>query len=218
MDAITSRFPNVLFESCSGGGGRFDPAILYYMPQTWTSDNTDAVCRLKIQYGTSIVYPPSTICSHVSVSPNEQIGRITPLQTRGYVAMSGNFGYELDLSKLSKAEKEEVRRQVALYKEIRPLIQFGVQHRLLSPFNNNEASWLYVSQDGSEVVVFYFIVLAQPAVPIRILRLRGLDPTAQYRDLESGKIFGGDELLSVGLTVPVENGDFTSQFWHFKRI
>jgi alpha-galactosidase len=218
MDAITSRFPNVLFESCSGGGGRFDPAILYYMPQTWTSDNTDAVCRLKIQYGTSIVYPPSTICSHVSVSPNEQIGRITPLQTRGYVAMSGNFGYELDLSKLSKTEKEEVRRQVALYKEIRPLIQFGAQHRLLSPFNSNEASWLYVSQDGSEVVVFYFIVLAQPAVPIRILRLRGLDPTAQYRDLESGKIFGGDELLSVGLTVPVENGDFTSQFWHFKRI
>lgn len=218
MDAITSRFPDVLFESCSGGGGRFDPAILHYMPQTWASDNTDAVCRLKIQYGTSIIYPPSAICSHVSVSPNEQIGRVTPLQTRGYVAMSGNFGYELDLGRLSETEKAEVRRQVALYKEIRPLIQFGVQHRLVSPFESNETAWIYVAQDGGEAAVFYFKVLAQPAVPIRILRLKGLDPAAQYRDLESGKVFGGDELLYVGLTVPVENGDFTSRFWRFRRV
>lgn len=218
MDAITSRFPDVLFESCSGGGGRFDPAILYYMPQTWTSDNTDAVCRLKIQYGTSIIYPPSTICSHVSVSPNEQVGRITPLQTRGYVAMSGNFGYELDLGKLSKTEKAEVSCQIALYKEIRPLIQFGKQHRLLSPFEGNETAWLYVSQDGSEALAFYFKVLAQPAVPIRILRLKGLDPSEQYRDLGSNKVFGGDELMYIGLTVPIENGDFISTIWHFKQI
>lgn len=217
LDAITTRFPNVLFESCSGGGGRFDPGLLYYMPQTWASDNTDAVCRLKIQYGTSITYPPSSICSHVSVSPNEQVGRMTPLQTRGYVAMSGNFGYELDFGKLTNPEKEEMRRQVALSKEIRPLVQFGVLHRLLNPFQSNEAAWIYVAQDGSEAVVFYFKVLAQPAAPIRILHLRGLDPAAEYRDLESGKTFGGDELLSVGLTVPVKSGDFTSQFWHLKR-
>ncbi|KAF9109849.1 hypothetical protein BGX30_008208, partial [Mortierella sp. GBA39] len=111
MERITSAFPHILFESCSGGGGRFDPGLLYYMPQTWTSDNTDAVSRLRIQYGTSIVYPVSAMGSHISAVPNHQVGRSTPLDMRGYVAMSGNFGYELDLTKFTEEEKEVVKRQ-----------------------------------------------------------------------------------------------------------
>src|SRR5690606_37870084 len=134
LERITSAFPHVLFESCSGGGGRFDPGMLHYMPQTWTSDNTDAVSRLKIQYGTSIVYPISTMGAHVSAVPNHQVGRMTSLETRGNVALSGNFGYELDLTKFTEEEKAAVTEQVKLYKDIRPLVQFGDFYRLASPF------------------------------------------------------------------------------------
>ena len=136
LEEITTRFPDVLFESCSGGGGRFDPGMLYYMPQTWTSDNTDAIERLKIQFGTSMVYPNASIGCHVSAVPNHQVDRITPIETRGVVAMSGNFGYELDITKLPESEKEIIKEQVKLYKEIRETIQFGKCYRLSSPFEN----------------------------------------------------------------------------------
>lgn len=129
--------------------------------------------------------------------------------------MSGNFGYELDLGKLSADEKNEIRQQVALYKELRPIIQFGTHHRLLSPFEGNETAWLFVSQDSSDVVAFYFKILGEPSTPVRILRLRGLDPNAEYQETASGKIYGGDELMYVGLTVPVAFGDFTSHMWRF---
>lgn len=140
LDKLTSRFPAILFENCSSGGGRFDPGMLYYMPQTWASDNTDAVSRLKIQYGTSLLYPPITIGAHVSAVPNHQVGRITSLSLRGHVAMSGNFGYELDLTRLSDAEKKQVHEQVAFYKRIRPLIQFGDFYRVKNPFEENDAA------------------------------------------------------------------------------
>ncbi len=119
LEKITSDFPHVLFESCASGGGRFDPGMLYYMPQTWTSDNTDAVSRLKIQYGASLIYPVSSMGAHVSAVPNHQMQRITPLTFRGHVAMAGNFGYELDLSKFSQEEKQIAKEQIAFYKEIR---------------------------------------------------------------------------------------------------
>ncbi|MCD8501679.1 MAG: alpha-galactosidase, partial [Bacillaceae bacterium] len=134
MGEITERFPHVLFESCSGGGGRFDPGMLYYMPQTWTSDNTDAISRLKIQYGTSFVYPISSMGAHVSAVPNHQVDRMTSMEIRGHVAMAGNFGYELDVTELSIEEQEQVKQQVEMYKEIRPTIQFGKYYRLLDPF------------------------------------------------------------------------------------
>lgn len=162
MESITTSFPNILFESCSGGGGRFDPGILFYMPQTWTSDDTDAVERLKIQYGTSIVYPASTMGCHVSAVPNHQLGRNISLTMRGDVAMSGNFGYELDLTKFSDIEKEEVKLQILKYKELRELIQHGDMYRLLSPFEGNETAWMYVSTDKSEAYISYFRVLAVP--------------------------------------------------------
>ncbi len=218
MEKITSAFPNILFESCSGGGGRFDAGILYYMPQTWTSDNTDAICRLKIQYGTSLVYPPITMGSHLSASPNHQVGRVTPIETRGHVAMSGNFGYELDLTKLTEEEKNIIKSQISLYKEIRQVIQFGDFYRVLSPFECNEAAWNFVSKDKEEMVGMYFKILSEPGAKIRTLKFKGLDENAKYQNLETKEIFGGDELMNVGISIPMEKRDFESMLWRFKRV
>ncbi|GLH65244.1 hypothetical protein PG301_30830 [Parageobacillus sp. G301] len=217
MEEITSRFPHILFESCSGGGGRFDPGMLYYMPQTWTSDNTDAVARLKIQYGTSLVYPISAMGAHVSAVPNHQVHRITSLEMRGHVAMSGNFGYELDLTKLSEEEKAIVKQQVAFYKDIRRLVQFGTFYRILSPFEGNETAWMFVSEDKSEAFVAYFRVLAEANAPLSFLRLKGLDPNKDYEIIGSGEMYGGDELMYAGLNVPRRRGDFISVIWRLKE-
>jgi len=219
MEKITSSFPDVLFESCSGGGGRFDPGILYYMPQTWTSDNTDAISRLKIQYGTSLVYPIVSMGSHVSAVPNHQVDRTTSLDIRGDVAMSGNLGYELDLTKLPASEKEVVKKQVETYKEIRGLVQFGRFYRLLSPFEGNETAWLFTNEDQSEALVFYISVLAEPAAPLKFLKVTGIDPNKQYQLVGTDQVFGGDELMYVGLSIPVElRGDFQSYRWHFREV
>lgn len=223
LERITGEFPHVLFESCSGGGGRFDPGMLYYMPQTWTSDNTDAVCRLGIQYGTSIVYPISSIGAHVSAVPNHQVQRMASLKMRGDVAMSGNFGYELDLTRLSGDEKETVKAQVAFYKSIRSLVQTGDLYRLLSPFEGNETAWMIVSPDKAEAVVGWFRVLAQPNDKPASLRLYGLDPDADYEllgEAEAGErlVYGGDRLMYAGLPLPAQRGDYTSMFIHIRRL
>ncbi|KEO79908.1 alpha-galactosidase [Paenibacillus polymyxa] len=217
MEELTSKFPNVLFESCSSGGGRFDAGMLYYMPQTWTSDNTDAICRLKIQWGTSLVYPPITMGAHVSTVPNHQVGRITPLETRGYVAMAGNLGYELDLTTLTVEEKEVVKKQIALYKEMRSLIQFGNFYRMINPFDENEAAWNFVSEDQTEMAASYFKVLSQPAAAIKTLKFKGLNPDYVYRNVETGELFGGDELMHVGITLARVKQDFLSMFWRFVK-
>ena len=218
METLVSRFPNVLFESCSSGGGRFDAGMLYYMPQTWTSDNTDAICRLKIQYGTSLLYPPITMGAHISTCPNHQVGRITPLETRGHVAMSGNLGYELDLTKLTDEEKLLIKGQISKYKEIRNTIQFGRFHRILSPFEGNETAWNFISKDEKEVVAFYFKTLSEPATSITTLKLKGLDPNRNYINLDTSEIFGGDELIHVGITLPRIKKDFISLMFHFKSL
>ncbi|WKL00403.1 alpha-galactosidase [Paenibacillus amylolyticus] len=149
MERITSAFPNILFESCSGGGGRFDPGMLYYMPQTWTSDNTDAISCLRIQYGTSLVYPVSSD-GITYLSGTESSGQPGSLRLRfgGHVAMSGNFGYELDLTKFTEEENNIVKAQVELYKEIRGTVQYGTFRRLLSPFEGNETAWMFIAPDG----------------------------------------------------------------------
>jgi alpha-galactosidase len=218
LETITQRFPEVLFEGCSGGGGRFDPGMLHYMPQTWTSDNTDAVCRLSIQHGTSLIYPASSMGAHVSAVPNHQVHRSTPLRMRGHVAMLGNLGYELDLTRLPQAELDEIAAQVALYKQIRPLVQFGDFIRLQSPFEGNETSWLVVDADRSQAVVMHAAVLCPPQQPLRRLRLRGLDAHAVYRDLDSGLEFGGDELMNLGLPLPLLRGDYQSWLFRFARV
>lgn len=220
LERLTAAFPHVLFESCSSGGGRFDPGMLYYMPQTWASDNTDAISRLKIQYGTSIVYPVNTIGAHVTESPSHMLNRSASLETRGNVAYCGTFGYELDLTKFTKEEKEIAKEQVAFYKENRRLIQFGDFYRLLSPFEGNEAAWMIVSEDRSEAIVSYFHVLAQPNCGFRSVRLQGLESNADYELLESDEVFGGDELMSVGLRVPFQltRRDFTSKVWRLRKL
>ncbi|MNO19898.1 Alpha-galactosidase [compost metagenome] len=210
IERLTADFPDILFESCSSGGGRFDPGLLYYMPQTWTSDDTDAAERLKIQYGTSLVYPVSAMGAHVSAVPNHQVGRVTPLSFRGDVAMSGNFGYELDLTKFTSEEKELVKAQVANYKEIRSLVQQGNLYRLQSPFEGNETAWMFVSDDQREALVYYFRVMAVPYPPLRRLKLRGLDPDADYSVLDSGEVYGGDRLMQAGLALPDIQRDFVS--------
>ena len=218
LEEITTRFPHVLFESCSGGGGRFDPGMLYYMPQTWTSDNTDAIERLKIQFGTSMVYPNASIGCHVSAVPNHQVDRITPIETRGVVAMSGNFGYELDITKLPECEKEIIKEQVKLYKEIRETIQFGKYYRLSSPFENNDAAWMYISKDCEEIIVSFVRTLAKPNPKFVSLKLVGLDENSDYEILGENLIVGGDELMNIGLNVPELKGDYQAKMWRLKKV
>ncbi|MFC5467940.1 alpha-galactosidase [Cohnella suwonensis] len=218
LETITSTFPNVLFESCSGGGGRFDPGMLYYMPQTWTSDNTDAVSRLRIQYGTSLAYPVSAMGAHVSAVPNHQVHRNTSLKTRGDVAMSGNFGYELDLTQMSEREKKEVAEQVAQYKEVRHLVQFGDFYRLRSPFEGNDAAWMMVSEDKSEAFAVYAKVLAEPNAPLDWLRFKGLEAKAKYRLVGGESVYGGDQLMYAGIVIPELHGDYATCVWRLERI
>ncbi|ABY92392.1 alpha-galactosidase [Thermoanaerobacter sp. X514] len=217
LEEITTRFPDVLFESCAGGGGRFDPGMLYYMPQTWTSDDTDAIERLKIQYGTSIVYPLISMGSHISAVPNHQVHRITPLKIRAHVAMSANFGFELDLTKLSSEEKDEIKKYVEKYKEIRKLVQFGDFYRLLSPFEGNETAWLIVSEDKREFLLYYFRVLGGANEPIKRLRLKGINPDFNYVLEDDGSEYSGDELMYAGKVIPELKGDFQSIMMHFKE-
>lgn len=215
LETITSRYPNILFESCSGGGGRFDPGMLYYMPQTWTSDNTDAIARLKIQHGTSMVYPISSMGAHVSAVPNHQTYRETSLEMRGNVAMAGVFGYELDVTEMSEDEKAIVKQQVAFYQEHRRTFQYGTFYRLESAFDSNHPSWMFVSEE--EVIVCDYSVLSETAPLIRLLKLRGLDTTAVYE--VEGQHYGGDELMHVGLYIePIVKGDFVSKLYVLKKV
>lgn len=218
MERITSAFPDVLFEGCSGGGGRFDAGFAYYMPQIWTSDNTDAVSRLTIQYGTSLVYPISMTTAHVSAIPNHQTGRKTSFETRGNAAMSAVFGYELDLTKMSQEDKDQVKEQVACYKEIRKLIQYGNFYRLKSPVETNQAAWMFVSDDKRDVCVMTFQVLAFAQPCLTKTKLFGLDPELEYENLETHEIFGGDELMELGFYDPIVHQDYTSKMYRFKGI
>lgn len=217
LEKMITEFPDILFESCSGGGGRFDAGMLHYMPQTWTSDNTDAVARLKIQYGTSLAYPLSTMGAHVSAVPNHQTGRITSLETRGDTAFAGIFGYELDLTALSLAEKEAIKLQVAEYKKYRHLLQFGKFTRLVSPFESNDVAWMVTAPDQSEALVFYFRVLAEASYPLFNLKLADLDPKGSYQFNDD--IYYGDELMNIGFYIDPElTGDYVSQRFYLKKL
>lgn len=216
LEEITARFPEILFESCSGGGGRFDPGMLYYMPQTWTSDDSDAVERMFIQYGTSFVYPPCAMGAHVSAVPNHQTGRTTAMQTRGDVALGGNFGFELDLSQLSDADAETVRRLIEREKQVRTLVRTGEFTRLLSPFDHPYAAWQFRARDNSEALVCAYRLMTRPATPHLLLRASGLDESAVYMD-DDGNTCSGAALTRYGLWLHLP-GDFTSKVIHLRRI
>ncbi len=198
-ERLISEFPHVLFESCASGGARFDPGMLYYAPQAWTSDDTDAIERLKIQYGTSYCYPVSSMGSHVSAVPNHQLHRNTPLYTRANTAYFGTFGYELDLNKLTEDEREEVKKQIAFMKEYRGLIQFGTFYRLCSPFEGNITAWMVVSPDKKTAIIGWYKTLNQVNAPFSRIRLQGLDPELCYHLEGCSQTFYGDELMNAGL-------------------
>ena len=198
-EVLTNKYPDILFESCASGGARFDPGMLYYAPQCWTSDDTDAIERLKIQYGTSLVYPLSSMGSHVSNIPNHQTFRKVPLQTRANVAYFGTFGYELDVNSLSDEEKEIIKKQIVFMKQYRSLFQFGTFYRLKSPFEGNETAWMVVSKERDLAIVGYYRTLQEVNVGCRRLLLEGLDENKVYHvnDLD----LYGDELMNVGLII-----------------
>lgn len=216
LERLTNKFPNILFEGCSGGGGRFDPGIMYYMPQSWTSDNTDAVDRLFIQYGTSLVYPPSTMGAHVSTVPNHQVGRTTPLNMRGLVAMNGRLGYELDLNKLSDLEIEEVKSQIELYRKYEKIVHCGDMYRLISPYETDAAAFQYISSDKRQVLVFYFNIKGISNVGGRLLTLKDLDLNANYKNVKTGQVLSGEVLSNAGITLP-RHKDYISMSFLFEK-
>lgn len=218
LERLIARYPKLFIEGCSGGGGRFDAGMLYYTPQIWCSDNTDALDRIKIQYGTSFGYPVSAVGSHVSAVPNHQTGRVTPLKTREVVAMAGTFGYELDLLKLSEEEKAEVRRQIQDYKHYAPLISNGRYYRLTNPFVDEIGAWEFVSGDGREVLACAVMQEIHGNMTAGYLRLKGLTSGKKYEDLQSGKIYDGDALMEVGLPLPLETGAYQAYRYYFRQV
>ena len=214
LERIVTRYPDLLIEGCSGGGGRFDAGMMYYTSQIWCSDNTDALDRLQIQYGTSFGYPISAVGSHVSAVPNHQTGRITSLHTRGVVAMAGTFGYELNLGKLSEEEKEEIRSQVEEYRKFAPLIQTGLYYRLSDPSKEEYAAWAFVSEDQKEVLLNVVMQEIHGNMTVNYVNLQGLKCSAVYRDTETGKTYNGAALMEAGIPMPVEMGEFKAYQMH----
>ena len=209
LDRLTRDFPQVLFEGCAGGGGRFDAGMLYYCPQIWCSDDTDAIHRIKIQYGTSFGYPPCAMGSHISASPNHQTGRSTLLSTRAVVAMAGTFGYELDLQKLTADEKEMVKAQIVRYKQLQPLLLEGRCERLTDAVTDTcFTAWQFTAPDRSRAAVSVVVIDPQANPwPIHI-RLRGLDPQALYHESLTERVYTGAALCHAGLTLPIMQGDY----------
>jgi alpha-galactosidase len=216
-ERLIEKYPHILFESCAGGGARFDPGMLYYAPQAWASDDTDAVERLKIQYGTSMVYPLSSIGSHVSAVPNHQVGRTTSLETRTNVAYFGTFGYELDITLLTETEKQQIKKDIAFFKEHRRLIQQGTFIRLKSPFDGNETAWMVVSNDQSEAIVGYYEVLAKPNRPYERLLLKGLAEDKEYQINGNLQRFG-DDLMQIGLLFGDNFTGKADEFWAREKV
>ena len=211
LERLVQRYPNLLIEGCSGGGGRFDAGMMYYTPQIWCSDNTDAIDRLRIQYGTSFGYPVSVVGSHVSAVPNHQTGRKTPLHTRGVVAMSGTFGYELNLMKLSEEEKQEIREQIAEYKSYAPIIQNGLYYRLSNPTTEEICAWEFVHTDEKEqskVLLNIVMQVIHGNMTVNYVKMKGLCAGQFYKDSNTGKIYPAEALMEVGIPMPLEFGEY----------
>ena len=217
VEFLTSKHENILFESCSGGGGRNDLGMMRYFPQVWASDNTDAIARLPIQYGSSYLYPTISMGAHVSAVPNHQMERTTPLETRGDVAMMGNLGYELDLTSLTQEEKDIIAGQIAHYKDIRPVVQFGQQYRLINPeAGSNEAAVQFNYEN--KVLATYVRVLSTVETVETTLKLKNLDQDANYMLQGTDQVYSGAELMYAGITVVLPQGDFLSKQFYFVKV
>ena len=217
LEKLIQKYPNILIEGCCGGGGRFDAGMLYYTPQIWCSDNTDAVDRVRIQYGTSFLYPISAVGSHVSAVPNHQTGRITSLHTRGVVAMAGTFGYELDPGKLTEEERTEIKEQVRQYKRYAELIQKGSYYRLSNPFQDAYAAWLFTSEDGETALLNVVMLEIHGNMEAVYVKLRGLKPDALYEEAVSGKCCYGSALMEAGIPIPAEMGEYQAYQMEFRE-
>ena len=223
QERLVTDFPKLLLENCSGGGARFDPGMFYYSPQIWCSDDTDAIERLSIQEGTALVYPLSTMGAHVSVCPNHAVGRVTPFKTRGYVALSGTFGYELDITKLSPEDRSLIPHQVELYKKYSDLVRNGDYWRIASFSQNHEYDcWMSVSKDKKEALVTFVQVLNHPNFKTRFIKLQGLDPDRKYtvsfpdeNQADFPEItLSGSTIMNAGIGIKRDWGDFQAKLIH----
>lgn len=218
MDRLTTDFPHILLENCSGGGARFDPGMLYYSPQIWCSDDTDAIERLKIQEGTAIVYPLSTIGAHISDCPNHIVGRTTSFETRGYVALSGTFGYELDVTKISDYDRKMIPKQIDMYHKYNGLVRNGDYYRIEN-FSENSIfdCWAVVSKDKSEVLVTCIQVLGRANYHSRRIKLKGLLEDKMYINEETSEVLSGGALMYSGINISLY-GDYSGKLIYFKLV
>lgn len=217
LERLITRYPHILIEGCSGGGGRFDAGMLYYTPQIWCSDNTDAIERIQIQHGTSFGYPVATVGSHVSAVPNHQTGRITSIQTRGVVAMAGSFGYELDLNKISEEEKEVVKQQIIDCKKFWDLTHNGLYYRLSNPLENTEfAAWEFVAEDKKDALLNVVTLDTHCNAPATYVKLKGLEEKALYYiEGQEEETYSGSALMYGGMPIPHMNNEYQSWQVHF---
>ena len=215
LEQLRRKYPKLLIEGCSGGGGRFDLGMLYYTPQIWTSDNTDPIDRLWIQYGTSFGYPPAVMAAHVSKSPNEHTGRVTPMETRGVTAMYGAFGFEMDLARMPEEEKEAAKNQVRYYKQFEQLIREGDHYRLNDPDLEPFCGWAFVSKDQREALVHVIVTQMRGNEPVNYMKVKGLKKGAFYEDTDTGMLYDADLMMSAGLPLPLKAGEYPAYQFHF---
>mgnify|MGYP002304140485 CR=1 FL=1 len=218
LERLHERYPDLLIEGCSGGGGRFDAGMLYYSPQIWCSDNTDAINRTRIQYGTSFFYPVSVMGAHVSAVPNHQTGRVTSFHTRGVTAMAGTFGYELNPALLSDEEKQQIREQIKTYKKYETLINEGTYWRLSDPFMDEIAAWMTVSEEQDHALVSAVRLRVEANQAAVYVRLRGLKPDAVYLEEQSGRQYSGAALMHAGIPLPPFTREYEAYQFVFTEL
>lgn len=226
MDRLTTDYPHILLENCSGGGARFDPGMLYYSPQIWCSDDTDAIERLKIQHGTSMCYPCSAMGAHVSDCPNHTVGRNTPFKTRGHVAMVGTFGYELDVTRIPQEDRDAIPAQIEEFNKFNKLVRTGDHYRIGNMFEDNTwDAWEFVAKDKREALFEFVQVLGRPNERSRRIKLKGLEADAYYyEENEPDKKISGAALMNAGINIAKMwngdglYGDFCSKILHFIKV
>ena len=208
LERLISRYPDILIEGCSGGGGRFDAGMMYYTPQIWCSDNTDAINRTRIQYGSSFFYPVSVVGAHVSDVPNHQTGRITSLNTRGITAMAGTFGYEMNPALLSEEDKAVIREQIRTYKKYETLICQGDYYRLSNPFGDECSAWMFASKDKKQALVNVVRLDVQGNMAATYIRLKGLNKESVYINDATGEVYTGAALMEAGMPLAFPRAEY----------